>query len=65
MNLHMLETRNAWWYKQYSKNNVEFGIAEENTKLKKLGLWKESNPTPPWIYRKENKKINIKDGKLM
>lgn len=40
-NLHMLETGNAWWYKQYSKHNVEFRVAEEKAKLEKLGLWKE------------------------
>lgn len=56
INLHMLETGNAWWYKQYSKQNVEFRVAEEKAKLEKLGLWKESNPTPPWVYRKNQKK---------
>ncbi|MGL5620883.1 thermonuclease family protein, partial [Cetobacterium sp.] len=55
INLYMLETGNAWWYKQYSKHNVEFGIAEEKAKLGKLGLWRESNPTAPWIYRKNKK----------
>ncbi|MBC2856984.1 thermonuclease family protein [Cetobacterium sp. 2A] len=56
INLYMLKTGNAWWYKQYSKHNAEFRIAEEKARLKKLGLWKESNPTPPWVYRKEKKK---------
>lgn len=55
INLYMLETGNAWWYKQYSKHNIEFKIAEEKAKLEKLGLWKEKNPTPPWIYRKEKR----------
>ncbi|MGL4652452.1 thermonuclease family protein [Cetobacterium sp.] len=56
VNLHMLETGNAWWYKQYSKRNVEFGVAEEKAKLEKLGLWKENNPTLPRVYRKEKRK---------
>lgn len=55
INLYMLETGNAWWYKQYSKHNIEFKIAEEKAKSEKIGLWKEKNPTPPWIYRKEKK----------
>lgn len=55
INLYMLETGNAWWYKQYSKHNIEFKTAEEKAKLEKLGLWKEKNPTPPWIYRKEKR----------
>lgn len=55
INLYMLETGSAWWYKQYSKHNIEFKIAEEKAKSEKIGLWKEKNPTPPWIYRKEKK----------
>lgn len=56
VNLHMLETGNAWWYKQYSKHNVEFRVAEEKARIEKLGLWKENNPIPPWVYRKEKRK---------
>lgn len=29
----MIETGNTWWYKQYSKHNVEFGVAEEKARL--------------------------------
>lgn len=56
INLYMLETGNAWWYKQYSKGNLEYAKAEEKAKIEKLGLWKEKNPTPPWEFRKKNKK---------
>ncbi|MGL5277489.1 MAG: thermonuclease family protein [Cetobacterium sp.] len=56
INLYMLETGNAWWYKQYSKGNLEFAAAEEKAKLEGLGLWKEKNPTPPWEFRRKNKK---------
>ncbi|MGL4903593.1 MAG: thermonuclease family protein, partial [Cetobacterium sp.] len=56
INLYMLETGNAWWYKQYSKGNLEFAVAEEKAKLEGLGLWKEKNPTPPWEFRRKNKK---------
>lgn len=56
INLYMLKTGNVWQYKQFSKNNIEFTKAEEEAKKAKLGLWKESNPTPPWVYRRENRK---------
>ncbi|MGL5936779.1 MAG: thermonuclease family protein [Cetobacterium sp.] len=56
VNLHMLETGNAWWYKHYSKHDVEFRVAEEKARLEKLGLLKENNPTPTWVYRKEKRK---------
>ncbi|MEG1338686.1 thermonuclease family protein [Cetobacterium sp.] len=55
LNLYMLETGNAWWYKQYAKDNIEFAAAQEKAKLEKLGLWKESNPMAPWEFRRKNK----------
>ena len=56
VNLYMLETGNAWWYKQYSKGNLEFAAAEEKAKLNKVGLWEDKDPVPPWEFRKKNKK---------
>lgn len=56
LNLYQLENGNAWWYKQYAKDNTEFSVAEDKARAQKLGLWKEENPTPPWQYRKEKKK---------
>ncbi|MEG1087780.1 MAG: thermonuclease family protein, partial [Cetobacterium sp.] len=55
LNLYMLETGNAWWYKQYAKDNVEFAAAQEKAKFEKLGLWKEDNPMAPWEFRRKNK----------
>lgn len=62
INLYMLETGNAWWYKQYSKGNLEFAAAEEKAKLEGLGLWKEKSPTPPWEFRRKN---NINGGLIL
>ncbi|MGL5904243.1 MAG: thermonuclease family protein [Cetobacterium sp.] len=55
LNLYMLENGHVWWYKQYSKNEKEYEAAEKKAKDKKLGLWKENNPTPPWEFRRKNK----------
>lgn len=55
LNLYMLESGHVWWYKQYSKGESEYSAAEANAKENKLGLWKESNPTPPWEFRRKNK----------
>lgn len=38
----------AWAIEDYYKP------AEQYAQKKKLGLWKEMNPTPPWEWRKEH-----------
>ncbi|MGL5356698.1 MAG: thermonuclease family protein [Cetobacterium sp.] len=55
LNLYMLETGNAWWYRQYSKGASDYEAAQNSAKSKGLGLWKDSNPTPPWEFRRNNK----------
>lgn len=44
----------AWAYRQYldRPHASEYLKAEEVARAKRLGLWKESNPTPPWEFRK-------------
>lgn len=34
-----------------------FYDAEKEARAKKLGLWKQANPTPPWEFRKMLKLI--------
>lgn len=47
----------AWHYKRFSKEE-KLKNAEIEAKNEKLGLWTESNPTPPWVWR-EKKKANL------
>lgn len=55
VNYHMVETGHAWHYSHYDKT-ASYKAAHANAKLKKLGLWQESNPIEPFIFRKQNKK---------
>jgi len=41
----------AWWYKKYSKNK-EYEELENYARINKCGLWHDSNPIPPWEWRK-------------
>lgn len=50
INLEMISEGMAWHYKQYNKSII-FSNEEKNAKSKKIGLWKDKNPTPPWTYR--------------
>jgi endonuclease YncB( thermonuclease family) len=44
----------AWAYKEYLRGPYasEFIDAEREARGKKLGLWRQSNPQPPWEYRR-------------
>lgn len=59
VNLEQLRRGFAWHYKaharQQSKEQRErYTLAENEARTKKLGLWNDTNPTPPWVYRKKN-----------
>lgn len=44
----------AWAYRQYLDRSYasEYINAEEQARARRLGLWKSSNPQPPWKFRK-------------
>ncbi len=41
----------AWVYRKYS-NDAELLELEAQAKEKGLGLWADSNPIPPWKWRR-------------
>jgi len=52
INKEMIEEGFSWHYKQYSSNK-ELAKAELIAKEKKLGLWVDKNPVPPWEFRRK------------
>lgn len=44
----------AWVYRKYSKD-VSLLPLENDAKAQRLGLWVDSEPVPPWVWRKSNK----------
>lgn len=57
VNATLIRSGLAWAYKEYLKgpHASEYLGLEEVARKEKLGLWKQSNPQPPWEYRKLNK----------
>lgn len=53
--LEMVKRGYAWAYKQYLKRPYasEYIDAEEEARKKRLGLWRDINPTPPWEFRRK------------
>lgn len=50
VNKQLLKLGMAWHYKQYNKDQ-ELAKLEVEARENKIGLWSQSNPTPPWEYR--------------
>lgn len=60
VNLAMVNAGMAWHYKQYEReqsasDRLIYFNAEEQARLRRAGLWRDDNPTPPWEYRKERR----------
>ena len=51
VNRQMVATGNAWQYAAYSSDK-SLASLQSQAQAQRLGLWAQSNPTPPWEYRK-------------
>ncbi len=54
VNLEQVKRGMAWAYTEYLDRPYasEFYEAEKQARKQKLGLWQQSDPTPPWEWRK-------------
>ena len=46
----------AWWYRYYAKEQTpedrgRYESAENEARLRKRGLWRDTDPVPPWDWR--------------
>jgi endonuclease YncB( thermonuclease family) len=46
----------AWWYRYYAheqsaEDQQRYEFAEQEAKAKRVGLWQDKDPQPPWEYR--------------
>lgn len=52
INVTMVATGNAWWYRHYAPHNRKLEASEKLAKEQGLGLWAGSRPVPPWDWRR-------------
>lgn len=57
INLEQVKAGMAWWYRHYAKeqssqDREDYEVAEFNAKVRRLGLWSDTNPVPPWEWRR-------------
>ncbi len=57
VNRQMVATGNAWHYAAYSKDEALDDL-QRQAQARKLGLWSQPSPTPPWEFRKNGGRTN-------
>jgi endonuclease YncB( thermonuclease family) len=55
-----IEAGYAWWYRDFSREQIpadqaHYAQAEADAKARRAGLWQDSQPIPPWEWRKTHK----------
>lgn len=57
VNLEQLRMGYAWYFARYAKDcpeieRVQFATAEAEARSAGVGLWKQQQPVPPWVWRR-------------
>jgi len=57
VNEELIKSGSAWVYKTYCKESFcsKWEILEKQARGKRMGLWRQKNPTPPWQYRQQKR----------
>lgn len=55
VNLQMVESGHAWWYRDYATFNASLAYAEFSARRNERGLWQNEDPTPPWEWRRSRR----------
>ncbi len=60
VNLVQVKAGMAWWYEKYRKEQSErdqytYSAQEQEARGRRVGLWSNPNPVPPWDWRKRLK----------
>lgn len=53
-NEEMVKKGLAWVYRRYAKNE-RLQMLEDAARYARVGLWRDTNPTPPWEWRRQRK----------
>jgi endonuclease YncB( thermonuclease family) len=64
INLEMVAEGMAWAYRHYLQGAYasEYIGAEERARSQRTGIWRKSNPLPPWEFRKRHKWSQKRSG---
>lgn len=52
INLAMIQEGHAWWYRKYAQYDRQLQGAETEARKAQRGLWTQTDPIPPWEWRR-------------
>ena len=52
LNQILVKEGTCWWYRKYAPGNAVLEELETDAREKRIGLWAEAQPIPPWEWRK-------------
>lgn len=52
INVTMVANGYAWWYQHFAPYEIKLAAAEQQARDKRLGLWADPHPVPPWDWRR-------------
>jgi endonuclease YncB( thermonuclease family) len=64
VNLRMVAAGYAWHYRKYMREQSgddrrAYGEAEDDARRRRIGLWQDQNPIPPWEFRAERRRAPL------
>lgn len=57
LNQELVKCGLAWWSDKYAPDDVRLKQLHASAKEARLGLWTDSDPIPPWIWRNGSKSV--------
>ena len=68
-NLEQVRAGLAWYFRQYAsdvapEHRPVYAAAEVGARAAKVGLWRDSNPKPPWEFRHPEPSLPVATGLL-
>lgn len=55
LNQELVKAGMAWWFQKYSNDN-QLAALEHEARIKRVGLWSDSEPISPWEFRSRSAK---------
>lgn len=60
LGLALIQQGYAWHFKKYQRTQPKpdravYSEAEDAAREKRIGLWRDADPVPPWDWRKTNR----------
>jgi len=59
LNQELVRAGLCWWYRKYAPDNATLQTLEAEARAAKVGLWRDPDPIPPWVFRRLKRGVAI------